>query len=120
MSIGSQSASVIAKPWALLISFQAVMLASDCKASLPLRESRDLLKDARVVEFDPPVSELSDVAIESLWKDVLGEVQAVEMLVKDVDMEARFSDERLVLEKLAKQVAFSGRGLGIAVILGIC
>ena len=120
MSIGSQPASVIGKPWALSTPSHAVILASDCKASLPLRESRDLPKDARIVEFDPPVSELNDVAIESLWKDVFGEVQAVEMLVKDVDMEARFSDERLVLEELAKLIAFSGKGLGTAVIVGTC
>ena len=116
MSIGSQPAPVIGKPWALSTPSHAVILASDCKASLPLRGSRDLPKDARIVEFDPPVSELNDVAIESLWKDVFGEVQAVEMLVKDVDMEARFSDERLVLEELVKLIAFSGK----AVIGGTC
>ena len=120
MSIGSQPISVITKPWALLTSSQAVILASDCKASLPLKFPRDLPKDARIVESVPPVSELKDVAIESLWKDVFGEVQAVEMLVKDVDMEARFSDERLVLDELAKEVALSGKGLGTAAILGTC
>ena len=95
-------------------------MVSDCKASLPLRESRGLPKDARIVELVPPVSELNDVATESLWKDVFGEAQAVEMLVKDVDMEARFSDERLVLDELAGQVAFSGKRLGTGAILGTC
>ena len=42
----------------------------------------------------------------------------METLVKDVDMEARFSDERLVLDELAKEVALCGKGLGTAVILG--
>ena len=120
MSIGSQPASVIGKPWALSTRSHAVILASDCKASLPLRESRGLPKDVRIVEFDPPVSDLNDVASESLWKDVFGEVQAVEMLVKDVDMEAKFSDERLVLEELAKLKASSGKGLGTAVMVGTC
>ena len=120
MSIGSQSTSVIAKPWALLTSSHAVILASDCNASLPLRFPRDLPKDARNVKSVPLVSELKDVAIESPWKDVFGEVQAVETLVKDVDMEARFSDERLVLDELAKEVALSGKGLGTAVVLGTC
>ena len=120
MSIGSPPASVSAKPWALLTPSHAVTLASDCKASLPLRESRDLLKDARSVEFVPPVSELNDVAMESPLKEVFGEVQAVEMLVNEVDIEARFSDERFVLDELGKQVAFSGKGLGTAMILESC
>ena len=108
MSIGSQPASVIDKPWALLKPSHAVPLASDCKASLPLRVLRDMPNDARIVESVPPVSELNDVAIDSLWKEVFGEVQGVEMLVKDVDIEARFSDDRLVLDELVKEVAFSG------------
>ena len=79
-----------------------------------------MAKDARIFEFDPPVSELNDVAIESLWKDVFGEVQGVETLVKDVDKEARFSDERFVLEELAKLIAFSGKSLGTAMMVGAC
>ena len=65
--------------------------------------------DARIVESVPPVSELNEVAMDSLWKEVFGEVQGVEMLVKDVDMEARFSDDRSVLEELVKEAAFSGK-----------
>ena len=112
MSIGSQPVSVFVKPWALSKPSHAVSLASDCKASLPLMEFRDMSNDARIVESVPPVSELNEAAMDSLWKEVFGEVQGVEMLVKDVDMEARFSDDRLVLEELVKEVAFSGKKYG--------
>ena len=66
MSIGSQPGSIVAKPWALLTSSHAFMLASDCKASLPLKESWDMPKGARIVESVPAVSELNEVAMESL------------------------------------------------------
>lgn len=65
--------------------------------------------DARIVESVPPVSELNEVAKDSLLKEVFGEVQGVETLVKEVDMEARFSDDRSVLDELVKWVAFSGK-----------
>lgn len=65
--------------------------------------------DARIVESVPPVSELNEVAMDSLLKEVFGEVQGVETLVKEVDMEARFSDDRSVLDELVKWVAFSGK-----------
>lgn len=58
--------------------------------------------DARIVESVPPVSELNEVAMDSLLKEVFGEVQGVETLVKEVDMEARFSDDRSVLDELVK------------------
>ena len=48
---------------------------------------------------------------------MFGDVQGVEMLVNEVDIEARFSDERFVLNELETEVAFSGGGLGTMVLL---
>ena len=69
---------------------------------------------ADVMPSVSPILELKEVAIESLRKEVLGDVQVVETLVNEVDRETKLSLDRFVPSEPGTEVEVSGGEVGPA------